>query len=660
MFYNNFADPDDIPSDCYTIYINVPEAASADPDSSEEDNDLSGCDVINSEEPEASSADEINTDLSIDKEEGDLSGCYVIDISVDDGHSNLNNCAEDYSEVCSSRDNSCIAQTDSLFEEDTLLDADAVSLEPNTTLEDIRRTVMQQTESTTAKSRLPVCNVSALTALSQELRSLTHESDAEACDTICRLPWLSCSSVLWFGDYEQNVWIPVTDFDAFATVCFSNISGVSVTESTLRSIHRRLLGKQSLQESMLSFGQYSPTIFNFKDCTVDVYTGEIIERTLRDRATNCLSEQYLHIQEAEQNVDLQNFLDQICEGDTDILMRLQEVCGLALSSAPARRLIYFRTDDCLSAVLLSKLLAQAVDHRFSTFVSIRDLARSFRAAHTLGKQLIISACEGEVVIEDIEPLLKMISGAGINADRKYASAIDFYPTATYVCTGRRLPMLRRGCFDALDRSILVVNLPGAADLTPYSELQILRSNAAFIKWCVEGLVRLAENNFVFTAAQGCDPEEHLSSIRNFIADCLSEDPSAKVSSADLYAAYVDYCSECSILALPRSTLIKIVGDTFSRRPASHRFTGVDGKSSVLSGFDGISLKYHPFDEMESQPYCADEYESVSEIWEHDDIMEYEDDSDEDYSDEDANDSKNWGSCISDFLSTDSLIYLDEQ
>jgi len=586
----------------------------------------------------------------------------IIDINLDEEEvDNEQETSEYRADIDSGNNDAKLILPDSCVDNE-LLDAESVSIK-SCGIEDFLQNIDNKPTPMAAKQTRPACSISDFTALSKELRSLSIESDSEACEIIHQLPWKVCGSVLWFGDYDRSVWLPIADFDSFATISLSHVSSVSVPESTLRAIYRKLMGCQQLQINPLAFEQTNPTVVNFRDVSLDIQTGEIRERTLEHHAVNCLSISTLDFDDTSQSTDLLYFFEQLCDGDNATLMRLQEACGLALSSAPARQLIYLRTDDCRSAVLLSKMLAQAVAHPFASFLSVRDLARSFRAVSTLGKQLIISACEGEVTIDDVEPLLRVISGAGINADRKYASSVDFYPSATYVCTGRKLPMLRRGCSDALGRSMLVVNLPGGAYMTPYTEQQLLRSNAAFIRWSIDGLKRLAENSFVFTAAQGCDPEEHLSSIRDFIDAYLICDSSARSSSADLYQAYLKYCEDQHVTPQPRLTLIRVIGDTFNIRPESHRFSSPNGQSTVLSGFKGIRINC---DTIDGSDDSENDINREVDIRYYDDANDYDKsvDEDDEYEDDDNDDDNDddddtQGFRLSEYLSPGGFVYPDE-
>lgn len=163
----------------------------------------------------------------------------------------------------------------------------------------------------------------------------------------------------------------------------------------------------------------------------------------------------------------------------------------------------------------------------------------------------------------------------------------------------RITIAANGVPEFLDHSgalserllILPFNKSFAGREDPYLKDKLLQELPGICCWAIAGLQRLrAQGRFTDVAAAEVEREDMQSiqsPLHDFAALCLSFTPDAKVSTEDLYQAYVAYCIRNGQYKVGRNKLVSEMRTAFrgriEKRPI--RFDGVSKQ-----GFTGVGLR----------------------------------------------------------------------
>lgn len=163
----------------------------------------------------------------------------------------------------------------------------------------------------------------------------------------------------------------------------------------------------------------------------------------------------------------------------------------------------------------------------------------------------------------------------------------------------RITIAANGVPEFLDHSgalserllILPFNKSFAGREDPYLKDKLLQELPGICCWAIAGLQRLrAQGRFTDVAAAAVEREDMQSiqsPLHDFAALCLSFTPDAKVSTEDLYQAYVAYCIRNGQYKVGRNKLVSEMRTAFrgriEKRPI--RFDGVSKQ-----GFTGVGLR----------------------------------------------------------------------
>lgn len=324
---------------------------------------------------------------------------------------------------------------------------------------------------------------------------------------------------------------------------------------------------------------------SFRDIILNVKTGEAQKRGPHDYVGYRLS---MPLDNILTPLYMDQFTDLVeqAAGNTEAADRLQEFCGVALSAAPARLLLYIQAANLRLASAFISLLGSAVDNEFVLHLSLKDYHRGFSTAQAIGKHLLLSPKEGEAVVKDLETALRLIDGDGINADRKYQEAIDFKTDTTIVCAGKQLPNIQYAPIHEVSDFVARVILDGSLTLAEIERIKSMR--AEFVAWALQGLRRYL-NQGDFSQQPSSELKGDRSSIYEFIETQVEVSPNSSCASRRLLRRYRDRCEENGEIPCSDTAVHQEVQHLLGHKTQSIR-DPIESKTSVLSGYRGIRLK----------------------------------------------------------------------
>ena len=325
---------------------------------------------------------------------------------------------------------------------------------------------------------------------------------------------------------------------------------------------------------------------SFADEIYDVYTGELRPRQLSDRIIHRLTVRASDYLATEPSAAFLHLIEKAA-GSSEAASRLQELCGLALSVAPASTLLFLQCENRSTGSLFLNLLDDLVSSEAVSYLSLSDHDKGFATSQAIGKHLLLSFKEGEALIKNLETVLRIVDGDGISAYRKFQEPVDFRPCATIVCAGRFLPRIQAtSIFDAADyisRVILTGHLTRG-------EIQKARHSmkVEFAAWAISGLQRYVKS-YELTTCDGCDLDDEFASLISFWDNCIIEDSDGRHTTQEIIERYHEYCELTNKVPCAKRDLLQYIREKTGQKSCPVRTRNESGKSYVLSGYRGFNF-----------------------------------------------------------------------
>lgn len=394
--------------------------------------------------------------------------------------------------------------------------------------------------------------------------------------------WSVSRHTLWHGNRKTKLWSAIRNVQDMARI--ANHHGIIAIEDRAKMLRARLLSESALQE------QFRPSEklhwVSFADEIYDVYTGELRPRQLSDRIIHCLAVSAGDCLATEPSAAFLQLIGKAA-GSSEAASRLQELCGLALSAAPASTLLFLQCEHRSTGSLFLNMLDDLVSFEAVSYLSLADHDKGFATSQAIGKHLLLSFKEGEALIKNLETVLRIVDGDGITADRKFQESVDFRPCATIVCAGRFLPRVQAtSIFDASDYISRVI-LTGCLTKGEAHKIRYTMK-ADFASWAVSGLQRYIKS-YELTPCKGCNLENEFASLIDFWDSCVIEDPDGRHTTQEIINQYHKYCSLENKIACSKRDVLQFVREKTGQKSCPVRSRTESGKSTVRSGYRGFNF-----------------------------------------------------------------------
>ncbi|UYZ22034.1 phage/plasmid primase, P4 family [Mesobacillus jeotgali] len=335
------------------------------------------------------------------------------------------------------------------------------------------------------------------------------------------------------------------------------------------------------------------TFINFLNCVVDARDGIIYEKSLDYCFTNFVNAEYPD-RFTTRGKTFEKFMGSITGGNPYLYNRLQEIFGYVLSDIRDLKIIlYFVGPKDSGKSVVINLLEEIVGKEFCTNLSLHDMSEKFRLGKLYKKKLNCCGETGEINLKRTD-IIKAVSGNDtILAEEKNISPFSFTNKAALLFAGNELPRIvgldKTRAFS--DRLIIVpFNFPTEKRRQDINLVNKLIDEKSYIvKWALDGLKRLIENNYVFTS---CDEVEDIyndylrenNSVQTFIDEQCIKDPRYKIHTVYLEEAYREYCYEKGIIPVDEKAFHKSLKQIKGIIHSRFRLNGEN-----LNGYIGLKL-----------------------------------------------------------------------
>ena len=345
----------------------------------------------------------------------------------------------------------------------------------------------------------------------------------------------------------------------------------------------------------------NPMLFNCKNGTVDLRTGELRSHNIADFITKISPVEF---SPALVDPIFERFVVHITGEDPELASYLQRAAGYSLTGLTSEKcmmIVYSEKTDTGKSSFVEGLLAVAGDYGISldieTFLDQKNghNAARYDLAKLRGVRVAASS-ENNPGREFSDDVIKRLTGGDtVRAREIHQSSIQFAPThKLWLCTNyspaptdggdaatwnrlRRVPFNNQIPLDQRDPAVK------RALENPHSD-----ACKAFLSWAVAGVVSWNKSSLGSCAAVDASTSEYKTEsqpLGDFIEDCCNIGPENTVNSAAIYDAYLSWCKAQSNKF------------TFSRQRVGRQLSlqGFEKcrTSSGAKAWKGLSLKNDP-------------------------------------------------------------------
>jgi len=339
----------------------------------------------------------------------------------------------------------------------------------------------------------------------------------------------------------KNVFMDNSEFDEKDLKRMINratkISNISCQRSVLEYSKRYL----PIEARDLDLDIY---LLNFKNCTVDLRTGEQLPHSREDYITKMIPYDYNHKAKAEQ---WPKFVDEIMGYDAEMVEYLQLAMGHACNGSTDEQSLFMlhgmgaNGKSTFCEAILDALGDYAKTVADDFFVAKHQREHPTEIADLQGARLVVGSEFGGVMDEG---KVKRLTGSDkLKARFMRGDMFEFAPTQTYFVCVNNKPTVRN-TDDGIWRRVKLVPFSqkfSGEKRDKHLPKKLKLEHQAILTWLVDGAVRsykdgIIEPEAVRVASQGYREEYDL--IGRFIDDCCdTSDPHSKIKSSQLYKAY---------------------------------------------------------------------------------------------------------------------------
>lgn len=373
---------------------------------------------------------------------------------------------------------------------------------------------------------------------------------------------------------------------------------IRLTRFNMIDILNRLKSEPEIEVDEDYFDMYEKYV-NFINGTFDISTGSFGEHSSSFRQTSVLNAEYTPTLSLD-GTRFKNFIEFICEDDPVKINHLQEILGFIFSNFihVKKAVVFDGVRDSGKSTLL-RTIERIIGHENASHFSLSELSRRFVTGKLLNKKINICGERGTGMIKDIETFKMITGGDWCESENKGRDFVSKPAKTKLVFAGNSLPQFENEDDNSafMDRTTLFIfkNSISLDRQNIAMDEQLYQERNTIASWAMQGLLRLAHNNFVFKEAKDAEIIHWSRSIQmdpidNFLIDNCTMELGTKVFSANLFSAYVLYCRENALDSFSQRQFISTVIAKTEGRNVIHKKLRI-GNSKPLLGFENMGLKY---------------------------------------------------------------------
>jgi putative DNA primase/helicase len=293
------------------------------------------------------------------------------------------------------------------------------------------------------------------------------------------------------------------------------------------------------------------------------------------------------------------FLDEVLDGDADLILLVQQMFGYFVTTDTTRQAIfYFRGVTGSGKSTIMRVLDALIGERNICNVSIKDLAERSTLNDMTGKTLAkitdMNTSNPRDLSEAASNLNRISGDDPVHVFRKFLSGINVKLGVRFLMAGNQFPNFGEHA-TALARRLKVIpfnrSFEDVAD-PDLSRKLIDNELPAILNWALDGLDDLQlMGEFVVPAASLAARKIILNSgdpIRSFAAEDCELDPALEVNKDELFRRYQLHCQKIGAkMPLTKPKFISALMTAFNGVRAARPRTDDGGREHVMVG---IGLK----------------------------------------------------------------------
>jgi len=228
---------------------------------------------------------------------------------------------------------------------------------------------------------------------------------------------------------------------------------------------------------------------------------------------------------------------------------LQQFAGYLLTSSMAHaKALFLVGDGGNGKSTFADTIGMVIGDQGTSRIDLEDLYSMFGLKGLIGKRLNIIEEVGGNYYQS-HKLKKLISGEELTINMKFKDQFKFKPQAKFIFAVNTMPRVDDSS-TATERRISIVQFNNNFRNNPNTELRfsdglLAQELPGILNWMIIGHQKLqVSKQFPVTLEQRLtllEYREENSSVEGFIGECLVFNPTATVTSRDLYNEYKDYC-----------------------------------------------------------------------------------------------------------------------
>ena len=284
-----------------------------------------------------------------------------------------------------------------------------------------------------------------------------------------------------------------------------NISGrnqLKLKSGEVDKIYKSLTIYPEIQKT-LSGGIGTPYV-NCKNGVFDAETGKLQKHNKKYEFTHCINASYDENAIGERFME---FIHESCRGKKKLIMLVQEVIGYALSSCiNVKKAFIFYGPPNTGKSLILNIIQRIIGDSNVSHVTIQQLTNEYYLAKMFNAVVNISADLPSEPIKDIGMFKSVVSGLDtVEAREIYRSPVSKACNCKQLYGSNNLIQLKNvGEPESFFNRLLIIpfnNVKAPEEQDGNLSDKLFEERDFIFTWAMGGLMRLVENNFIFTCCK---------------------------------------------------------------------------------------------------------------------------------------------------------------
>ncbi|OIK10238.1 phage/plasmid primase, P4 family [Bacillus sp. MUM 13] len=367
-----------------------------------------------------------------------------------------------------------------------------------------------------------------------------------------------------------------------------------LTKFKVDDVIDRLKSNKNIQINDNSFDSQTSYI-NFLNGVYSITEQRLLTHSPKYNFTNYINACYKRNDPKGQTFT--NFLTQCTNGEKEKILMLQEIIGYIISNyTTAKKFFVFIGKPHTGKSTILDVLKEIIGGQYTSAIPLHRLGERFMKARLSKVKLNISGEINDGILKDLDTIKSLTGNDEIEAEFKGKDSFSFKNKARLAFAGNNMPLLKSADHSSafFDRMVISIfnNTVPAHERDYYLKEKLLAERDYIVSWAVEGLLRLINNNFIFTECKESKQFKmqyikEMNTVPNFLETCCSIDKDneeLKTHKRDLYSFYIKFCKDNCYTALNKYEFFNEL-KKLDLKKVKFRING----STPLEGFKGITL-----------------------------------------------------------------------